>query len=156
MFDILMYLFENFVHNDVELLIDHDELTDELVRAGFHHADIIKAISWLEKLVALQESDASHILNTSPHATRVYIEAEKEKIDTESRGLLSFLEQASILTPETRELVIDRLMELDHTYLCVEDTKWIVLMVLFNVPDGENAYAHMEDLLFELPDSRIH
>jgi Smg protein len=156
MFDILMYLFENFVHNDIELLVDQDELTDELIRAGFDNTDIIKAISWLEKLVALQESDAPKLYHHSSKNLRVYTNIECKKIDTESRGFLLFLEQASILNAETRELVIDRLMELDHTGLCVEDIKWVVLMVLFNVPDNENACAHMEDLLFELPDSKIH
>lgn len=157
MFDILMYLFENFVHSDVELLIDQDELTDDLVRAGFHKADIYKAISWLEKLVALQESDVSACFHaTSNDSIRVYTASEVEKMDVQSRGFLLFLEQAGILTPKTREMVIERVMELDSHHLILEDIKWIVLMVLFNVPDNENEYAHMEDLLFELPDSRIH
>ena len=35
MFDILMYLFENYVHSEAEVLVDHDQLTDELLKAGF-------------------------------------------------------------------------------------------------------------------------
>ena len=50
MFDILMYLFENFVHSETEIRVDQDELTDELIRAGFHHDEIYKALAWLEKL----------------------------------------------------------------------------------------------------------
>jgi Smg protein len=158
MFDILMYLFENFVHSDVELLIDQDELTDELVRAGFDQAEIMKAISWLEKLVAIQESDVStYLYGSTANAIRVYSDMEKEKIDVSTRGFLLFLEQASILTVKTREMVIERVLELDtQEQLTLEDVKWVILMVLFNVPDGEKAYGHMEDLLFELPDSRIH
>ena len=57
MFDILMYLFENFIHSETEIRVDQDELTDELVRAGFHQDEIYKALSWLEKLAALQETD---------------------------------------------------------------------------------------------------
>ena len=57
MFDILMYLFENLIHSETEIRVDQDELTDELVRAGFHHDEIYKALSWLEKLAALQETD---------------------------------------------------------------------------------------------------
>lgn len=35
MMDILMYLFETYIHSDVELMVDQDELADELSRAGF-------------------------------------------------------------------------------------------------------------------------
>ena len=45
MFDILMYLFENFIHSETEIRVDQDELTEELVRAGFHHDEIYKALN---------------------------------------------------------------------------------------------------------------
>lgn len=61
MFDILMYLFENYVHSEVEMLVDEDELTKELTRAGFHQSEIIKALSWLERLAELQESDTPYL-----------------------------------------------------------------------------------------------
>ncbi len=50
MMDILMYLFETYIHSDVEVIIDQDELADELSRAGFHQDDIYKALNWLEKI----------------------------------------------------------------------------------------------------------
>ncbi|MCE7630786.1 DUF494 family protein, partial [Vibrio fluvialis] len=40
MMDILMYLFETYIHSDAELQVDQDELEDELLRAGFHQKDI--------------------------------------------------------------------------------------------------------------------
>ena len=42
MFDILMYLFESFIQSESDLYVDQDQLTDELVRAGFHHDEIFK------------------------------------------------------------------------------------------------------------------
>ena len=74
MFDILMYLFENFIHSESEIYVDHDELTDELVRAGFHQDEIYKALAWLEKLAALQETDIKPYLTKVGVAsvTRVY------------------------------------------------------------------------------------
>ena len=33
---------------------------------------------------------------------------EMERLDLESRGFILFLEQIKVLTPETREMVIDR------------------------------------------------
>ncbi|GGD72074.1 DUF494 family protein [Lacimicrobium alkaliphilum] len=158
MFDILMYLFENFIHSETEIRVDQDELTDELVRAGFHHDEIYKALSWLEKLAALQESDIHpYLANASTSVlTRIYTAQEEMRLDVECRGFLMFLEQINVLDACTREMVLDRVMEIDTSEFCLEDLKWVVLMVLFNVPGKENAYAQMEELLFEEPEGLLH
>jgi Smg protein len=158
MFDILMYLFENFIHSESEIYVDHDELTDELVRAGFYQDEIYKALAWLEKLAALQETDIKPYLTKVGVAsvTRVYTYDEEVRLDVECRGFLMFLEQVNVLDGPTREMVIDRVMEIDAAEFCLEDLKWVVLMVLFNVPGKENAYAQMEDLLFEDSDGVLH
>lgn len=158
MFDILMYLFENFIHSESEIYVDHDELTDELVRAGFHQDEIYKALAWLEKLAALQETDIKPYLTKVGVAsvTRVYTYDEEVRLDVECRGFLMFLEQVNVLDGPTREMVVDRVMEIDAAEFCLEDLKWVVLMVLFNVPGKENAYAQMEDLLFEDSDGVLH
>jgi Smg protein len=115
MFDILMYLFENLVHSESEFRVDHDELTDELIRAGFHHDEIYKALAWVEKLAALQETDATPYLSrvTVPNSTRVYTPEEQTRLDVQCRGFLIFLEQVKVLDISTREMVIDRTMEID-------------------------------------------
>ena len=146
MFDILMYLFENYVHSEVEFLVDEDELTQELTRAGFHQSEIIKALSWLENLAELQEGDKPYLCNHAQHSFRIYTQDEMDKLDVECRGFILFLEQVEVLSVVTREMVIDRVMELDETVLILEDLKWVVLMVLFNVPGNESAYEQMEDL----------
>jgi Smg protein len=156
MFDILMYLFENYVHSEIELLVDEDELTKELTRAGFHQADILKALSWLERLADLQESDTPYLCNHAQQSFRIYTKDEMAKLDVESRGFLLFLEQIKVLSVETREMVIDRVMELDEASLILDDLKWVILMVLFNVPGNESAYEQMEDLIFEQPEGRLH
>jgi len=38
----------------------------------------------------------------------------------------------------------------------LEDLKWVVLMVLFNIPGCENAYQKMEELLFESNEGMLH
>ncbi|MDM7859366.1 DUF494 family protein [Alteromonas sp. ASW11-36] len=158
MFDILMYLFENFIHSESEIHVDQDELTEELVRAGFHHDEIYKALAWLEKLAALQETDIKPYLTKGAVAsvTRVYTHEEEMRLDVECRGFLMFLEQVNLLDGATREMVIDRVMEIDAAEFCLEDLKWVILMVLFNVPGKENAYAQMEDLLFDEHDGVLH
>ena len=156
MFDILMYLFENYVHSEVELLVDEDELTKELTRAGFHQSEIIKALSWLERLADIQEAGTPYLCNHDQQSFRIYTKAEMEKIDVESRGFLLFLEQIKVLNVETREMVIDRVMEIDEPTLNLDDLKWVILMVLFNAPGYESAYEQMEDLIFEQPDGGLH
>ena len=61
-----------------------------------------------------------------------------------------------VLDFATREMVIDRVMELDTPQFMLEDLKWVILMVLFNVPGHEDAYSQMEDLLFEEPEGLLH
>jgi Smg protein len=158
MFDILMYLFENLIHSESEFRVDQDELTEELIRAGFHHDEIYKALAWLEKLAALQDTDINPYLTSgnSPSVARVFTAEEEVRLDVECRGFLMFLEQINVLDASTREMVIDRVMEIDINDFCLEDLKWVVLMVLFNVPGKENAYAQMEDLLFEVPEGPLH
>ena len=40
--------------------------------------------------------------------------------------------------------------------LTLDDLKWVVLMVLFNVPGSEQAYAQMEELIFDEPAEVLH
>ncbi len=86
---------------------------------------------------------------------RIYTKTENIRLDASCRGFLLFLEQIKVLNPETREMVIDRAMSLDNMELDLEDLKWVVLMVLFNIPGHENAYQQMEEILFEV-DGYLH
>lgn len=67
-----------------------------------------------------------------------------------------YLENLGVLDFATREMVIDRVMELDIQQFTLDDLKWVVLMVLFNVPGHEEAYDQMEGLLFEEPEGLLH
>jgi Smg protein len=158
MLDILMYLFENLVNNQAEMQVDQDELTDELIRAGFHHDEIFKALAWLEKLCDLQSTDKNPYLTNvnGVFNNRIYSFDEQVKLDIECRGFLVFLEQINVLCSATREMVIDRVMEIESPEFCLVDLKWVVLMVLFNVPGKESAYEQMEELIFEMPEGLLH
>lgn len=52
--------------------------------------------------------------------------------------------------------MIDRVMELEAADFCLDDLKWIILMVLFNAPGNESAYSQMEELLYGMEDGNIH
>ncbi|WCE29709.1 DUF494 family protein [Vibrio sp. SCSIO 43137] len=157
MMDILMYLFETYIHSDAELMVDQDELEEELLRAGFHQKEIYKALDWLEGLAALQQSETRAVIDTNAAtSTRIYTEKEMARLDVTCRGFLIFLEQVNVLTTETREMVIDRVMGLETPELALEDLKWVILMVLFNVPGNENAYTLMEELLYTAETGILH
>ncbi|VFP84593.1 Protein Smg [Candidatus Erwinia haradaeae] len=157
MFDVLMYLFETYIHNQANMRIDQDQLTDDLSTAGFQRNDIDNALNWLEKLAEYQDVGVSPILlNTDPLSIRIYTLEENQRLDVNCRSFLWFLERAQILNTQTREMVIERIMALDTLAFNVVDLKWIVLMVLFNVPGCENAYQKMEELLFDVNQGMMH
>jgi Smg protein len=149
--DVLLYLFEHYFTNDDPPPVgDRDTLQNgplfgELSQAGFSTAEIHKAFDWLDAL-AKQRPGATTPRNDGP--TRVYFGPELDKLDTECRGFLLFLEQHGILDAHQRELVLDRALALDQDQLDLDDLKWVVLMVLFNQPGSEAAYAWMETQMF--------
>jgi len=149
--DVLLYLFEHYFTNDA-IAASGDDFTDrdgplmgELTEAGFSTAEVRKAFDWLDAL-ARQRPEPGQVLSNRP--TRVFHGIELDKLDTESRGFLLFLEQHGVLDPDQRELVLDRAMALDQDELDLDDLKWVVLMVLFNQPGSEAAYAWMETQMF--------
>ena len=89
-------------------------------------------------------------------AFRVFDPAEQERLDAASRGYLLQLEQIGILKPAQREIVIDRLLALDNEEIDVEQTKWVVMMVLFSQPSQQEAYAQMEDLVYADDSAWVH
>ena len=155
MFDVLMYLFEHYyMDEETELSPDRESLHSELMEAGFPSNDINQAFEWLEGLSGQQHQMQAP---QAENAIRIYSSHECERLDSESRGFLLFLEQMGILPPDARERVIERVMALETDEFDLSQLKWVILMVLFNQPGAEAAYAWMEDLVFEsLPGGYLH
>lgn len=147
MLDILIYLFENYVDNDFDVAPepDRDTLKAELALAGFADREIDQALLWLESLAA---APANNVHPTS-RSVRIFDAAECARLDLACRGYILQLENLGILSPVQREWVIDRLLAVAAEEIDIEQVKWVVLMVLFSQPDEANAYARMEDLVFE-------
>ena len=145
-FDVLMYLFESYLH-DEQVTADNAELEKELKLAGFHAEQIDRAFDWLEGM-AVQQTELP-ITPPTGHSYRPFNEPELARLDTASQGLLLELMHNGVLTPLQRERVIERLMALDTDVIDSEQTKWVILMVLFNQPGEEAAYASMEQRVLE-------
>ena len=157
MFDVLLYLFETYIHNEAEMRVDQDKLTRDLTEAGFEREDIFNALMWLEKLADYQEGLVEPMqLASDPLSVRIFTAEESQRLDASCRGFLLFLEQIQVLNLETREMVIERVMALDTAEFELEDLKWVILMVLFNLPGCETAYQQMEELLFDVNEGMLH
>jgi Smg protein len=128
MFDVLVYLFENYYQNDAHL--DHDALARKLTAAGFENEDISDALTWL-KTLAIREPSAFPEHFDESVSFRSYSADECEKIPAEGRGFLAFLESARVLTPSLREVILDRAMAVAEDPVSLEKLKVIVLMVLW-------------------------
>ncbi|MGZ8195542.1 MAG: DUF494 domain-containing protein [Methylosarcina sp.] len=150
-FDVLMYLFENYMEDEIETLPDSDVIRTELMEAGFDQLEVNKAFDWLESL-SMQRT----IRPTVTSAFRIFCPEEKEKLDLDCLNFIMFLEHSGILNPANREIVIDRVMALENEEISIEKLKWIVLMVLLSQPDEEIAFSRMEDIVYDLVPTYLH
>jgi Smg protein len=148
-FDVLLYLFENYMDERPEFHPDQKQLALELSEAGFRRGEIRKAFRWLDGLSAQRQRAAGQTLRGDPGAMRHYTLLEVRKLDSQGRGFLLTMEQNGALDARTRELVIERAMALDLDEISLEQLKWVVLMVLNHQPGREHAHALLEDMVFD-------
>jgi Smg protein len=129
MFDILVYVYEHCRQADI--VDDPDRVAKRLSAAGFDDTEISAALSWLAGLERAPRHSRSP-LPTPGAAFRAFAPREIAKLDTPARGFLMALEQSGILTPHSRELVLERALATADDRLSVEQIKLIALMVLWN------------------------
>lgn len=128
MFDILVFLFENYF--DSGNYPDSATLTRKLAMAGFADEDISEALDWLSELERHDTGSYPPSFADS-ESFRCYSADEMERIDTEGRGFIIFLEQTGIINPLQRELLIDRLLAMRENSPSIEKIKLIVLTELW-------------------------
>lgn len=146
MFEILMFLFENYMDSNAALKMDNETLLVELERIGFDRYEINRALQWLDGLLQFQKAVSDGPALT-PLAIRHFLPEEAERFGVEGRGLLLYLEQIGVLDPITREIAIDRVMALDYREVDLGRIKWVILMVLFSQPDKKTALNLMQDMV---------
>lgn len=150
MFDVLVYLYENYWRPDA--CPDHAQLTRKLSAVGFENDEIQEALTWLE---GLSHAASSHAGTQSPDSMRVFTQAEQEQLGEESMGFISFLESAGVLPAPMREIVIDRAMVSDGSPMSLEDLKIIVLMVFWSLGEEPDALI-LDELFVDAADRLIH
>jgi Smg protein len=142
--DVLMYLFENYQHGEFSDSDNQSNLADELVAAAFPSEDDQNAIEWIDRLTEHRHQPPIFLPRGS---LRVFAHEETDRLSTECRGFLLYLEQLGILDCSSREVVIDRLMAFTDE-IDLERVKWVCLLVLVNHPEAEEAFEHLEDMVF--------
>lgn len=142
--DVLMYLFENYQHVEYADTGNQDTLRDELTAAGFPDEEVGHAFAWLDGLSAQRQKP---LIFGPTGALRVYAREELARLSSDCRGFLLNLEQLGIMDATARELVIDRLMAFSDE-IDLERVKWVCLLVLIHQPDADEAFEHIEDLVY--------
>ena len=169
MFDVLVFVYENYWRGDACPQSDH--LKRKLSAVGFEAEEIHEALIWLSGLslatrgIELAAGDAaadanaaassSKTLNQSPGSMRVYSVAEQNRLGSECLGFVSFLESAGVLPAPMREIVVDRAMASNADSLCLEDLKIIVLMVYWSFGEEPDALV-LDELCDDATDRIAH
>jgi Smg protein len=169
MFDVLVFVYENYWRGDACPQSDH--LERKLSAVGFEPQEIHEALIWLSGLslatrgTELAVGDTavdveagaylSATLEQSPISMRVYSVAEQNRLGSECLGFISFLESAGVLPAPMREIVVDRAMASNANSLCLEDLKIIVLMVYWSFGEEPDALV-LDELCDDATDRIAH
>jgi Smg protein len=150
MFDVLVYLYENYWRPDA--CPGHDQLTRKLSSVGFESDEIQEALSWLDGLAGAAES---YVGEQSEQSRRLYSPDEQDHLGQESISFISFLESAGVLPPPMREMVVDRANAIAGGPLDLEDLKIILLMVFWSLGEEPDALI-LDELFVDEEDRLIH
>lgn len=130
MFDILVYVFENYLP---EACPEPGALARKLSAVGFEEEEISAALHWLAGLDELQQGQHFH---RQPQAgtQRCFDNIELARLPADCRGYLASLEQAGAIDAETREMIVERAMAVEspgNPVVSLAKFKVIVLMVMW-------------------------
>ncbi len=155
MFDVLVYLYENYWRPDA--CPEPRQLSRKLSAVGFEAEEINDALKWLDGLAHTAEGGAASPASLQPQAgsLRVYTAHEREVLGDESIGFISFLESAGVMAPAMRETVVDRALAVGSGRIELDDLKIIVLMVFWSLGEEPDALV-LDELFVDSEDRVIH
>ena len=150
MFDVLVYLYENYWRPDA--CPDHRQLSRKLSAVGFENDEIEEALIWLD---GLAHSASAPLDAQQQGSLRVYSEFERERLGEDSVAFIGFLESAGVLGAEQREMVIDRALATGAVPIALDDLKIIVLMVFWSLGEEPDALI-LDELFVDESERAIH
>ncbi len=145
--DVLIYVYDHYMMSDPDDLPGRQQIFSALAREGFTTGEVAHAMEWLSVL-AEGSVLTSSMTSTEPwRAVRVFTEGELWRLSDECRVFLTRLDRDGVLSPEQRELVIERTLALDVEEPSLEQLKWVVLLALSVQPGQADAFARFEALM---------
>jgi Smg protein len=141
MFDILLYLYDNYLVADLHP--DAETLSRKLAAVGFETEDIDRALNWLaalDELVPVAEPSGTD------QGTRCYTAEEGRRLAPEGIGFLIHLEAAGLLPGQAREWVIEQALTLEDAEVPADKIKWITLLAISRL-NGPGDALWLEDLV---------
>ena len=133
MFQVLAFVYENY--DPGESYPEPAHLQRKLSAVGFESDEIVDALAWLKGLdgAAQPTPELPWLMQPQPGSMRVYPRHEQQHLGLAAMGFLSFLESAAQMSPQLREVVIERAMAAPGGPVSLEDLKIIVLMVYWRM-----------------------
>lgn len=147
MVDILIFLFETYIHHE-GFKPKYETMAKELEDTGFKRAQIVKAFMWLESL-ALYEKQRETLVASSEAHSRYFTAEEYQTLGKDGVNFIIYLEKNAHLSAMVREMIIDRAMALSNRTLPLEHLKWVALIIIsFKCTDPEGT-TWLQDIIFE-------
>ncbi len=172
MFEVLVFVYENYWRGDACPQLN--QLERKLNAVGFESQEIKDALAWLNGLSqatrSSQDSSAAstpddqdaqaqradrQAIGNSANSMRVFSVAEQSRLGPECLGFIRFLENATVLPPHMREIVVDRAMACGAEPLSLDDLKIIVLMVYWSFGEEPDALV-LDELCDDAHDRLAH
>jgi Smg protein len=155
--DILIYVFDRYMLEETPEVPERAQLARALELAGFGRSNVERALDWLTELAFGQQRPPLPAANGATyHGVRIFADSELVRLSPECRGLLLTLDRARVITPQQREIVIERMLALEADEPDTEQLKWVVLMVLSSQPGSELAVERLGGLVAELRTNAPH
>ncbi len=156
MIDVLMYLYETYWRPDA--CPEPEQLSRKLSAVGFDHEDIADALSWLRGLAqahSIPSIVTDQVINDGTRkdpqrSQRIYTSQEQATLGVEGANILTALERQGKLSPEIRELLVERVLASGQSPIDADDLK-VMLLTVFWCLDQEPDPLILDDL-FEDPE----
>ena len=152
MFDILVYLFENY--HAPQACPNADVLARRLAAAGFEHEDIDDALGWLYGL-AETTRHCVDLAQIPSSGARIYTDSEYSQLGTDAIGFIAFLESSGVLPAALREILIDRALAAPESPISLDKLKIIALMVLWS-QEADVDHLVLQELLEDSSARPVH
>lgn len=170
MFEVLVFVYENYWRGDA--CPQGKQLERKLNAVGFEAQEIEEALTWLSGLSeatrdtqvpgtapsaaqAMPQPAGHPSIGGSSDSMRVFSVSEQYRLGAECLGFIRFLEDAGVLPPHMREIVVERALASNADTLCLEDLKIIVLMVYWSFGEEPDALV-LDELCDDARDRLAH